>query len=310
MRGKLLKALTVGLGSTAFVFFGFTLASSWSELETASFAPEPEWAASIILLTLATVVSGYLWKSVVRAYTGFKTSPREAMGIHFGAWIIRYVPTIGSVTYKSLWLISKGFRLRLASVPIIVEGFYVQITSFVVGIGLLTPTLLEFEDVLLFIWIAIPVALLVAPFIFLNPSLTRRLLRLSNEESLLGLANKSAQLWLLPSYLVPRLINAAAAAVIGMSAGIGDMRDWLALGGAFLIAAALGFLVPFVPSGLGIREGMFVGVLFILGWDATAAVTISIVLRFLTTASDLVIAALWALLRRGTSLARHYDRRP
>jgi len=297
VKKNILKSVSFALGVAAFGFFGYTLYSSWNQLEASNFSPQVFWLLPIFLLTVATVLSGFLWRAVVRVLTGLDAPRREALAIHFGAWVMRYVPTIGSIAYKSIWLVSKGFRLRLASLPIIFEGLFVQITSFMVGIALLAPAFVQAGSIPPVLWTVLTISLIAISILFLRSSLMGRLLRLSEDENVLSSMKTWTQLRLLTSYLLPRLITAGAAVSMGASLGAIDYIDAMALGGAFLIAAALGFLVPFVPSGLGIREGVFVALLVLLGWEISSAVTVSILLRFLTTLSDIVIAGLWFVLR-------------
>jgi hypothetical protein len=210
---------------------------------------------------------------------------------------MRYVPTLGSVAYKSIWLISKGFRVRIASVPIVFEGLYVFTSSFIVGIALLTPVFIGLESAKLFLFGLILILIVSVGISFLLSIFARNLLRLSKEESGLVNIRPWEQTQLHVSYLVPRLINGVGVIIVSGLFGSKDLRDSMAVGGVFLMAAALGFLVPFVPSGLGIREGVFVSLLVVLGWPASDALTLSIILRFLTTISDVAIAGLWIWLR-------------
>lgn len=297
MKEKAFKVFSVALGIVAFGFFLSTLFSSWNDLQAATFVPQAAWAVPVVLLTVATILSGFLWKHVVKVFTGVIAPPRETLAVHFVAWIMRYLPTVGSVTYKSLWLASRGIRFRLASIPIIFEGFYVQITSFAVGFTLLFPAMLTSGESLIVLWLSVSLILLILSAFFFNSALAGRLLRLSQEEVRLGATTPPIQLLLFCNYLLPRLITASAASLLGVAVAGANIPDALALGGAFLISAALGFLVPFVPSGLGIREGVLVGLLVFLGWTTATAVTISILLRFLTTLSDLAIAGVWVAVR-------------
>lgn len=308
MNKKVLKIVSISLGVTALGFFGYTLSSSWRDLDASNFAPNWEWTIPIVFLTLSTFISGFLWNRVVKNFTGETIPAKEALESHFGAWVMRYIPTVGYVSYKSIRLIARGVRFRFASVPILFEGLYVQIASLVLGIALLGPALVRSDRVSPLLSAAALTGLVFVVLFFLKPFLVATVLRLSVEERLVHTKITFTELQLLFYYVVPRMMTAAAAAVTGMSLGGKTMADSLTIGGAFVLAAALGVLVPFVPSGLGIRESVFVGVLVTLGWSVSFALSLSIILRFLTTLSDCIIAMVWAWLRRGIALDNQYDR--
>lgn len=217
---------------------------------------------------------------------------------------------MGSIAYKALWLVSKGIRLRFASVPIIIESLYVQFSSFLVGILLLAPRWIQFGSIII---VMLFLGLLAAPIgaaYLLNSSLAARLFSLGPGETVVSRSNRWIALILLAGYSIPRLVTATAVGIAAQAVENLDLSEALAVGAAFLISAALGFLVPFVPSGIGIREGVFVAFLSAFGWDTPDAVTLSILLRFLTTVSDLVVGALWLGLRRGIEFEENTKGKP
>ena len=63
----------------------------------------------------------------------------------------------------------------------------------------------------------------------------------------------------------------------------------LAIGG-FAAAWVVGFLVFFVPAGIGVREGVMVGVLVATGLEAGTALAIALVSRFLIVAAEVALA--------------------
>lgn len=302
--------MTIALGAIALAFFGYALVSSWRDFDSSNFAPNATWTIPIAFFTLATFISGFLWGAVVRTFTGATMLVRETLESHLGAWVMRYVPTVGYFSYKSIQLGAKGLRLRLASVPILFEGVYVQITSLVVGVALLAPALMRVEGISSLFSATALFGLLFVALFFLRPFLTATILRLSVTERVLDTKTTATELRLFVYYLIPRLVTAAAAASTAVSVEWETKLDGQIIGGtvtvagAFVIAAALGVLVPFVPSGLGIREGVFVGLLVSLGGNVSSAVALSIILRFLSTLSDCLIAIFWAWLRRRIALDR------
>jgi uncharacterized membrane protein YbhN (UPF0104 family) len=75
--------------------------------------------------------------------------------------------------------------------------------------------------------------------------------------------------------------------------------DWekvCVAGAVFLFATVVGLMVPFAPSGLGVREGVIIALLTpVLGF--TEAVALSALTRILTVSSDLAVFLLtWSVL--------------
>ncbi|HEV7999924.1 MAG TPA: hypothetical protein VGP63_08600, partial [Planctomycetaceae bacterium] len=59
------------------------------------------------------------------------------------------------------------------------------------------------------------------------------------------------------------------------------------------LSTALGFAVLFAPAGLGVREGILLGVLTQAGVSAHAAVAATVLSRFVSFFSDVLVAALF-----------------
>jgi hypothetical protein len=113
------------------------------------------------------------------------------------------------------------------------------------------------------------------------------------------------------AFLLPRLINGIGIVAISVALADAPASSWLPLVAAYALAGAVGILAVFVPSGLGVRESVFV--LFAAPYlGLEAAIIVSLVARVLATVADLLIAAAYAALtararRRGevpTSIGR------
>ena len=80
--------------------------------------------------------------------------------------------------------------------------------------------------------------------------------------------------------------------------------------GAYALAWLIGFIVPFAPSGLGVREALFVGIMA-PHFGVGPAAALAVVARFSNVVGDLIAAAgvegaTAALGRRGASLAANH----
>jgi uncharacterized membrane protein YbhN (UPF0104 family) len=70
-------------------------------------------------------------------------------------------------------------------------------------------------------------------------------------------------------------------------------HDWPLWSGAMALSTSLGFAVLFAPAGLGVREGILLGILTQAGVNAHAAVAVTVLSRFVSFFSDILVAALF-----------------
>jgi glycosyltransferase 2 family protein len=70
-----------------------------------------------------------------------------------------------------------------------------------------------------------------------------------------------------------------------------DWHQWPLWSGAMALSTSLGFAVLFAPAGLGVREGILLGILTQAGIDARAAVAATVLSRFVSFFSDVLVAA-------------------
>jgi uncharacterized membrane protein YbhN (UPF0104 family) len=106
-------------------------------------------------------------------------------------------------------------------------------------------------------------------------------------------------------FLAPRIINGIGVALVASALFNLEPETLLIIGAAYAIAGALGVLAFVVPGGLGVREGSFVLILAATGFEVVDAVFLSIVIRFLATIADLIIAGVFGLL----TLSKRYRRK-
>jgi uncharacterized membrane protein YbhN (UPF0104 family) len=82
---------------------------------------------------------------------------------------------------------------------------------------------------------------------------------------------------------------------LGMTlAAVGEpirWHDWPMWSGAMGLSTSLGFAVLFAPAGLGVREGVLLGTLMQAGIDARVAVAATVLSRFVSFFSDVLVAA-------------------
>ena len=93
---------------------------------------------------------------------------------------------------------------------------------------------------------------------------------------------------------MPRLLNGAGFVLVAAAIAPVTPDDWALLGAIYVVAGAIGILAVFVPSGLGVREGVIVVLASpIIG--ASAAIFAAILARLIATAADALVALVAAL---------------
>jgi hypothetical protein len=69
-----------------------------------------------------------------------------------------------------------------------------------------------------------------------------------------------------------------------------DWREWPVWSGAMALSTSLGFAVLFAPAGLGVREGILLGILTQSGVNAHAAVAVTVLSRLVSFFADVLAA--------------------
>lgn len=80
--------------------------------------------------------------------------------------------------------------------------------------------------------------------------------------------------------------------------GTFNVTPYALLAACYAIASVLGTLAIVVPSGLLVREGFFIWLAHLIGFDPIALVTYAVLIRIWLTAGDLLTALLFGLLDR------------
>jgi uncharacterized membrane protein YbhN (UPF0104 family) len=68
-----------------------------------------------------------------------------------------------------------------------------------------------------------------------------------------------------------------------------ELSQLAVVGAAFVVAGAIGILAVFTPSGLGVREAVFIALVIPAGLSPVQAVSLAALARIITTLSDLVL---------------------
>lgn len=242
---------------------------------------------------------GVLWYSLLRDER-YKIGLFSGIHVHYGAWLARYVPFLpGAVLGK----IVGGQQFGISTSKLVIATGYEQIlqifAALVLGTSLTSAAwVFDYPSYILGIGIAMSIvitSIILHPRIFYP--LTNYALQKVNKPPI---QEKTLSFLQLGMYFVLYL---AGHAVNGLSFfifvnGILDVpvQDLFIYMGFFVFAGVMGVLAIFVPSGVGVREGV-ISTLLSQFFTFPLAIFISIGLRIMITSVDIVIAILWTLYR-------------
>ena len=314
---KVLGYILIGL---VIFLFSARLAAEWERVASYEIELNYCWGLALLLFAFSVVVSGLFWGQIVSKISPSNKVKRiESLRGHLGAWIFRYIPGVGTASYKILWGKSHSIRALDVFVAFTYENLFLQVAS--LGAGFITILVIIDLDLIGANWLAaVLVGALIASFTFvMSKNILRSVItflvskRFKNQAVEIPFFGFWQSIAYCGIFVLPRVINGLAIGLVAASF-LGEMGlgDWLLIGAAYSIAVAVGILVVFAPSGIGVREATFVGILVIAGFDSLDAILISVAARFVATLSDLVVAGLFSVLsfiakQKGTLVNPRYD---
>jgi len=314
LTGKRLARTAIGVAVIAVVayFFWKSLSKNWASL-THSGLSLGWWAAiAVVLFVVAVTISGGLWGRVVAQLQGAPLPSSEAIRVHYASWLLKYVPgQAGFVLNKVAWGKSRGISRLLVLLSVVYENAFLLLGSTVpmLAILLLAQVGRSAAGPSSTVWLAIaavvPLAAVTHPALFRRAVNTvgRRVLK-RDVPAEYFLPTRSALGYQL-AFLAPRIVNGVAIALIATALADAPANSWVPLGAAYAIAGAVGILAVFVPSGLGVRESVFV--LFATPYmSVEQAIIVALAARVLTTIADAAIAGMYGAM----TLARSTQGKP
>lgn len=306
-----LRITAVVIVAVVAVLFTRAIIDGWDRVQQYTLLPDLSWALAWVLFALAVSVSGVLWGRVLRSLSpGIELPVAEAVRSHLAGWVMRYIPGVGSVLYKLGWAQKRGVSKLVALAGFTYESIFLQIAS-IVGGGTVLIVAVGLDLVASNVAVVIALAAMLVAFVLMvsrpvvRPVLTfvlsRRLKSRVDEVPLLPTWRSLLYAF---EFLVPRVINGIGVVLLSASIFAASAPDPWVVAAAYTVAGAIGILAVFVPGGLGVREGAFVGILAAAGVNVVDAVLLAVVARFVSTLSDLLIAGVYGLL---TAAGRRKD---
>lgn len=287
----------LALSAIALIFFFLirSLAGNWGSLRSEEIDIQPALLlVSGLLLAGDILLRSIIWRELLAQASPEERPPLGRLArIFVYSWIGRYVPGKVAVVMGRFYLgRSVGLPSRTLIASIAYENVLFVVAASAVASATLVPSLAaESESVLPYL--ALPV-LAVGGAVALQPPVLRRALSLVLR--LLGKEEVTAD-WMLPTRRMAKVI-ALYIGVFWLS-GLGFYLlivsvtsyspRYLPLAvGAFTLGGVVGMFSVFAPAGIGVREGILVGVLQFT-MPVELAVLISLVARVWATVVDLLL---------------------
>lgn len=283
-------------------FFAKSLANNWESIKDISLKPDIWIILSLIFFVVSVVSSGWLWGKIVSSLVDRKVSNKEAIRVHLASWLFKYIPgQAGSLINKISWGRKKGYDGKKITASFIYENVYLLLASTVPTIPILFVThrsqFSEKGNLFVPLLVAVPFVLIVlSPWFFTRTiNLVFRFAKKQKLKQSEMLKEKDNVKYFL-LFIIPRIFNGLAFVFIAESLVGIPLGQYAAFSSLYVLAGIVGVLAIFVPSGLGVREAVIV--LFASNYVSTEqAILLALVSRFYATLADVMVAALYLVLK-------------
>ena len=289
------RSLQLAAALAVAVLCGLAVADNFERLSTYRIVPSWLFVASGLLFVLAVIAGGTNWHRLLDLVAGRRLPLLKTVQGHAISWLHRYIPGVGYLGHKILWATGNGLSKGNAVAAFLYEQLLIQASSFgfgilTLGVALAATGTMDTEAILIITVTVIGIVL----FIFAGPALEKILQgfrKKKGEETgdRVGVLSPAHTLVLFFAFVGPRILNAVAVVLVSFALFEVDLPRGLALAGAYAIASAVGILAVFVPSGLGVREAIFVGLATLGGVSMVGAIMLSVVARVITTIADVAL---------------------
>ena len=297
-------ATVVVVGSVGY-FFAVALSENWNQVAAEQLSFSWWWVAASVLFAAAVPLTGILWRRVlVTLQPEIEITRSEAIAVQCASWLLKYIPgKLGAVANKVVWAGKKQVSRVLVVVTFVYENIFQQVVSFVPGLLILAATVgvevlgRNATTFLLPALALLPLVLLVYKPVFhrIMSMLVRRLRKQDVPKQYF--LDTPQLLRFVVEFLSPQVLNGLAFVLIAATVVDLTPQEGFAFAAAYVLSMAIGVLAIFAPSGIGVREAVIV---LILGQfiPVTQAIVIAVLARLISTASDALVAFLYAGIRR------------
>jgi glycosyltransferase 2 family protein len=288
---------------------GYSLWRSSNERAPLTPASSAWLLLSAVLYVASWLPSVWFWRALMRALSGRPDFAAAARAYYCGA-LGKYVPGKAMVlVLRGSLMNGRGCTGRTAAITAAYETLTMMGTGLLVGL-LLAP-LPEWVPARDQPWL-VPVVVLavLAGLPVIARLLSWAVVKMSPPDlvELDDAGPRDPEAVASPGRLVipTWLVGAGCAAFLiswaiqGLSLGVTlhavdqplDWAEWPVWSGAMALSTSLGFAMLFAPAGLGVREGILLGILEQAGVDSHAAIAATVLSRLVSFGSDLLVAGL------------------
>lgn len=296
--------LSIAVLSAISYFFITTLRDNWSKVSEVGFQLHAWYLGVIFLFALAVIVSGYLWGRIVNTLSTETTiSYREYIRVHIGSWLQKYIPgQVSSFLGKLVWGIDHHYSKKMITTSFLYENIFLLYSSMLISIPIISFYSLDtvtqdYQQFILpgLILLLSGIVLHKKGFIILINTILGFLKKENIPEQFVLSSRNVIQFVML--FTIPRILNGLGFVLIVFTHFSLTPETAVISFAAYILAGIIGILAFFVPSGIGVREGIIV-LLLSPHLGTTNAILVSIYARFMTVIADLVLAVIYATLRK------------
>lgn len=288
-------------------FFGNAIVRNWERVSAIDYSFTPAVGLVTALFAIAVLVSGWLWGKVFSEVTASRVPVLEAIRCHLASWVLKYIPgQVGGLIYKIRWADQHGAGKTMGALAYGYEFLFLTLSSTLIVIPLLVFTATPvYAEPLLLGYSAIVVVVLILAQRAPHELACRVIRRFDGSEpgerTRLGLGRI---LVFSAFFLIPRVINAVGFVVLAESLLPVEPGHYILLGAAYVLAGIIGIYAIFVPSGIGVREGVIVAFASMV-FPVEQAIILSLAARLYATVADGLLGLGYLLLTRRLNHSNH-----
>jgi uncharacterized membrane protein YbhN (UPF0104 family) len=250
---------------------------------------------SQLLLILISIAGTYFWQLLLKIIASQQINFRESLAIVNTSQLTKYLPgKVWSYALQMLLLSKKG----VSKTVVLYVNLFLAVTSLFASafLGLLYFACFSSSQTKFWLPLFFVFLIIYFGFIFLNQPFLKLLVKIVRKlfKKTINYIHIDLR-WIIIFQLVYLLANAIFG-ITGylLALGLGfsvSVQDIFAVAASLIIADMIGFIILIAPGGLGVREGIMLGLLGVLG-DKTIALILPIGTRIEGMISDLLLGGL------------------
>lgn len=279
--------------------FWRSLSTNWQNIKDQHVEFFPNGLVVLVCFVLAVVATGYLWGLILSELSKRRIHSREAVRVQLASWLLKYIPgQTGSFVYKVTWAGKEEISKNNVITSFLYENLFLTIASTIPTIPILIIALGDRSKYNLPLIFAI---LVVLPIIisrrYFMKKMEQLVKKVSKTDIKLTYFSFKRIVYYSFLFLLPRVINGLGFIILADSFLEVNPGMYLVLGSTYALAGIIGIYAIFVPSGLGVREGV-ITIFLSAYFPVHQAVALALLARFYATIADAGVALILLYLNR------------